>query len=265
MMATLNVDITTDTVNGGCNSVPPVFSTIQCDDVICGTAAFDGFTRDTDWYAFTNDSGGPCTITFAVAAEFAYLAGYIEWQAGFEGAGDCAFITGFVNPFLFAAGDCSEQSVTVTVGPGEHWFFVAPQFAGLINCGPGSRNNYRASLTADCCGNADCNENGVDDAQDIANGTSEDCFDYSAAAGTAGGANGIPDECECVADWNRDGIANSTDVSDFVNTYFADQVNGTTFGDVNCDGTSNSTDVSDFINVWFAAQAGQLPFAGCTI
>ena len=77
--------------------------------------------------------------------------------------------------------------------------------------------------------------------------------------------NGVPDECECVADWNRDGISNSTDVSDFINTFFADQTSGGLNGDVNCDGTSNSTDVSDFINIWFAAQAGQLPFAGCSI
>ncbi len=39
----------TDT-NGGCNSVPPVWNTIQCGDTICGTSWFDGSTRDTDWY-----------------------------------------------------------------------------------------------------------------------------------------------------------------------------------------------------------------------
>jgi len=112
----------------------------------------------------------------------------------------------------------------------------------------------------------DCNGNGIDDAEDIKAGTSKDCFDYSAASGTVGGANGVPDECECVADWNRDGTTNSTDVSDFINTFFADQTPpGATNGDVNCDGTSNSTDVSDFINTWFSAQAGQLPFAGCVL
>jgi hypothetical protein len=259
--------VPTDTFNGGCNSVPPVFSSINCGDVVCGTGAFDGFTRDTDWYSFTNDTGGDVTLTFTVASEFAFLFGYIEWLPGLEGSGDCANISGFVNPFGFPAGDCQPYSVTVTVGAGEHWFFVAPQFAGLIGCGAGNRNNYVATLTGDNCGGggADCNENGIDDAQDIANGTSDDCFDYAAAAGTRGGANGIPDECECVADWNRDGIANSTDVSDFINTFFADQTSGNVDGDVNCDGVSNSTDVSDFINIWFAAQAGQLPFAGCTI
>jgi hypothetical protein len=55
----------------------------------------------------------------------------------------------------------------------------------------------------------------------------------------------------CVADWNRDGTVNSTDVSDMINTWFEDQANGTLNADFNHDGTSNSTDVSDFINAWF--------------
>jgi len=259
-----------DTTNGGCNSVPPVFTNINCGDTFCGTGAFDGGFRDTDWYQFTNDTGSDITLTWTVAAEFDFLAGYIEWQPGFEGSGDCANITGFVNPFLFSAADCNGQSVTVTVGQGVHWFFVAPQFSAIINCGPGNRNNYSATLSSDGCpGGADCNQNGIDDAQDIKAGTSSDCFDYGAApidgVFVAGGANGIPDECECIADWDRNGVANSTDVSELINTYFYDQVHGTIYADVDCNGVSNSTDVSNFINVWFSAQAGQLPFAGCSL
>ncbi len=121
-------------------------------------------------------------------------------------------------------------------------------------------------ITLDCSTPfVDCNANGVDDAQDITAGTSRDCFSASAGPGTRGGPNGIPDECECLPDWNRDTVVNSTDVSDFVNTFFADQTSGTVNGDIDCNGVSNSTDVSDFINLWFAAQAGQLPFAGCAI
>jgi hypothetical protein len=121
------------------------------------------------------------------------------------------------------------------------------------------------SVTPVCTlgGGADCNQNGVDDVTDIANGTSRDC--YNSAKGAAGLPDGIPDECQCIADWNHDGTVNSTDVSDFINTYFADQVAGTAAGDINCDGVDNSTDVSDFINLWFSAQSGQLPYAGCSI
>jgi hypothetical protein len=43
-----------DVINGGCNSVPPVFGTAQCGDTICGigsTFLVAGVaTRDTDWY-----------------------------------------------------------------------------------------------------------------------------------------------------------------------------------------------------------------------
>jgi hypothetical protein len=63
----------------------------------------------------------------------------------------------------------------------------------------------------------------------------------------------------CPADWNHDGTVNSTDVSDFINDWFADQANGTLVTDFNHDGVSNSTDVSDFINGWFEAVGGGCP------
>ena len=47
----------------------------------------------------------------------------------------------------------------------------------------------------------DCNDNGVPDDQDIANGTSQDC-----------NGNTVPDECE--PDCNRNGIADSCDIAD---------------------------------------------------
>lgn len=59
----------------------------------------------------------------------------------------------------------------------------------------------------------------------------------------------------CPSDWNDDGVVNSTDVSDFINDWFVDQVDGTLVTDFNSDGVSNSTDVSDFINAWFESVA----------
>jgi hypothetical protein len=120
------------------------------------------------------------------------------------------------------------------------------------------------------CLDVDCNENGVCDSVDITLGSSSDCFDPTAPVNgggyyVRGNPDGIPDECQCVADWNRDGVVNSTDVSEFVNTYFDDQTNGTVNGDINCNGVSNSTDVSDFINIWFEVQAGLRPFSGCSL
>jgi len=71
-------------------------------------------------------------------------------------------------------------------------------------------------------------------------------------------ANGIPDECEgrCRCDFTLDGVVNSTDVSDFINGWFADQANGGLATDFDENGVVNSTDVSEFINVWFEESGG---------
>jgi len=62
----------------------------------------------------------------------------------------------------------------------------------------------------------------------------------------------------CAADINCDGVVNSTDVSDFINAWFEDQLNGTLIADWDDNGVVNSTDVSEFINRWFEDTA-----AGC--
>jgi hypothetical protein len=64
-----------DTYNGGCNSVPPVWTTIPCGatQTVCGT--YGGFSysglsyRDTDWYQITLAT--PATITWCVAGAHA--------------------------------------------------------------------------------------------------------------------------------------------------------------------------------------------------
>jgi glucose/arabinose dehydrogenase len=97
---------------------------------------------------------------------------------------------------------------------------------------------------------ADCNANGVPDNCDIDAGTSQDLD-----------ANGVPDECQkavCVADFDGNGLVNSTDVSEFINAWFADQAAGTTVTDFDRNGVVNSTDVSEFINAYFAAPPGCL-------
>ena len=62
----------------------------------------------------------------------------------------------------------------------------------------------------------------------------------------------------CSSDFNHDGTVNSTDVSDFINQWFRDQVEGTLLSDWDANGIVNSTDVSEFINSWFEDIA-----AGC--
>jgi hypothetical protein len=210
----------------------------------------------TAWFTFTA-SGAQADLSLCNPVTFVedtLLAVY---------SGSCGAFTEIACSDDAFGGDCGPsgfQSRLSVAGltPGQTYYIQAAgwdasQF-GLIQ------------LTLDC-GTlvVDCNANGVNDAQDIAAGTSRDCFNAAAAPGTAGGPDGVPDECECLADWDRNGVANSTDVSELINTFFADQAGGTTFADIDCNGVSNSTDVSEFINVFFAAQAGQLPFAGCAI
>lgn len=138
----------TDTVNGGCNSAPEVFSPIACGQSYCGTGAFDGASRDTDWYEIVLAS--PMTLTWSVEAEFDVVLGFVEMTV--PGSGNCADAVA-LNPFA-APGECNPASISVTVGAGTHWFFVAPDFTNIEACG----GEYTASLTCAapptgaCCG-----------------------------------------------------------------------------------------------------------------
>jgi hypothetical protein len=78
----------------------------------------------------------------------------------------------------------------------------------------------------------------------------------SSACGTATSAAAMLTLCP--ADVNCDRVANSTDVSDFINAWFDDQAAGTLVTDWDNNGVVNSTDVSAFINSWFEDTA-----AGC--
>jgi len=109
----------TDT-NGGCNSSPPIFTDINCGDVVCGTFWADGGTRDTDWYQLVLDK--TTTVTQTATAEISIVIGIIKTDP--PGSGDCDDLLG-ANPF--ATGDPLEQiSVEDTLGPGTYWLFVAP-------------------------------------------------------------------------------------------------------------------------------------------
>ncbi|MGH8016203.1 MAG: GEVED domain-containing protein, partial [Candidatus Zixiibacteriota bacterium] len=127
-----------DDTNGGCNSPVPIFRDITCGETVCGTGWFDGGLRDTDWYRLVLD--GFYEVTWTVQAEFEALIGPLEVLV--PGNIDCGNMTGFINPAGFTL-KCEEGSVTVTLGPGEHLFFVAPLFADIVAC-PG---DYWASLT----------------------------------------------------------------------------------------------------------------------
>lgn len=120
-----------DTVNGGCNSTPPVFGTVAMNQIICGTGAFDGSTRDTDWYDY-NHAGGQLTIT--CRAEFPVQINLLT--------NVCPPTTITFN----LAPACTDALINTVQPAGAYRIFVGPQFATAFACNSGS-NDYRLALT----------------------------------------------------------------------------------------------------------------------
>lgn len=60
----------------------------------------------------------------------------------------------------------------------------------------------------------------------------------------------------CRADWNLDGVINSTDISAFLTSWLASLQNGDLAADYNNDGQVNSTDISAFLTGWLQAISG---------
>ncbi|MFH1109898.1 MAG: S8 family serine peptidase, partial [Planctomycetota bacterium] len=139
-----NCGMPSDTVNGGCNSTPSVFTPILCGDTFCGTGAYNGTNRDTDWYKLV--LGVPATVTWTVTAEFQALVGIVETG----GVDTCEGITGF--RVYTVLPPCTTGSVIDFLPAGTWYLFVAPDFAALVTCGA----EYNAALTCGpppVCGN----------------------------------------------------------------------------------------------------------------
>ena len=163
-----NCGLPVDVVNGGCNSDPPVFSSISCGQTVCGTSAFDGATRDTDWWEITIAT--PQVITWTVTAEFDVLTFILA-------ADPCpaAIISD-----AGLAGPCETVSITSEcLDAGTYVLFVAPQFTNIFACSEGLK--YFGTVTCVDCAPPEGPEN--DDCVDrlpIFNG--ETAFDTSNAS-----------------------------------------------------------------------------------
>lgn len=121
-----------NTVNGGCNSDPQIFGMIDCNTEVCGTVAYDGTTRDTDWYEFT--VGEQTFATWCVRAEFPFEVFILDNSC--DPVGQLAFGSG-----NFGETVC----INAELAPGTYRVFVAPQFtAPIISCE--KLNQYQGSL-----------------------------------------------------------------------------------------------------------------------
>ena len=120
-----------DNYNGGCNSSPPVFQSINCGDVVCGTAGtFISATglqsRDTDWYELVLDE--PMTVTWKAIAEFPVLLHIID-----AASGDCS---DYFSLGSATAGACEPVSVTqYCLPPGTYWLWIGTSTFACVPCG----------------------------------------------------------------------------------------------------------------------------------
>ncbi|NNM27054.1 MAG: hypothetical protein HKO59_13900, partial [Phycisphaerales bacterium] len=140
--------------NGGCNVVPPAFQPVPCGATICGTSQAGESgpgLRDTDWYQV--ELLGPGRIITRGLSQFPHGQGLIEYEPGFEGSGDCAHVTGFVNPV--ALGDPCLDSVVATdcLPAGTYFVFMSQQGFEDNLCGFGT-NDY--TLEVQCVPCAPC-------------------------------------------------------------------------------------------------------------
>jgi hypothetical protein len=150
-----NCGLPTDTVNGGCNSTPNVLTSVECGDVICGSGAFDGSLRDTDWYELTVAAESEVTLTVETGGQ-SYVWGLIS-DANGAPSNSCA-TAAQIAPL--ALGSCA--SVTVCLPPGTYWWFVGPDFSAVHACGDPT-GNYVAEWTctpSECPSGACCFSDG---------------------------------------------------------------------------------------------------------
>jgi hypothetical protein len=132
-----NCGLPTDTVNGGCNSVPEVFTPISPGESYCGTAEWNVSVpnfRDTDWYEYVPAADE--TVVWRADAGFPAVLFVIDGSAG------CGGLVIMASDLTTGCGDVGEIQIDLTAG-NTYWFFVAPDFGGPpAACGA----EYTASL-----------------------------------------------------------------------------------------------------------------------
>jgi hypothetical protein len=256
-----------DAVNGGCNSSPAMFGTVQCGVPLFGSTAWDPSIglRDTDWYLFELTSDD--TVTITVRSEAVTIFGFVGDAVGpipYSDPSWCNFITQ-VNPYIVGTDDCGDNVLSTFLTAGTYVVFVSTLFAdNPVLCG--FRNDYVLTVeTSSCQGAVDCNGNGIPDSVEIAADPALDCYNPAVIQNpnVIGGPDGALDSCQCQGNFNRDGAVNSTDISAMLAGWLDAVNNGNTNADINCSGSTNSTDISAFLTIWLAQVQGDDPNDGC--
>ncbi len=136
----LCADGSVDSFNGGCNSTPNVFGTIDCGQSVCGTygtflSPGGANFRDTDWYHFTLPQAA--TVTWSAVGEARTRVFILQ--------GTCPASS----LSTIAADACTPATVTIpNLAAGTYSAWVGTDVFTGIPCG----SRYRATLTiTPCC------------------------------------------------------------------------------------------------------------------
>jgi hypothetical protein len=160
-----------DTFNGGCDSSPPVFSSLTLGDTVCGTsgAFLEGLelAGDFDWYRV--NAPVALELKWSAVAEFRPIIGIFDASAGCPG----------VQITAAAAFECNEVTVTANVSPGNYWVVIGPLSPTDSAACPAE---YTATVEQVIPCPGDTNDDGAVDIDDIVNVI----LDF----GTDGSANG---------------------------------------------------------------------------
>jgi hypothetical protein len=124
-----------DAFNGGCNSIPEVFSVLpnNCSQFICGKSGLynSESSRDTDWYQFTTTDSTEVYLDFI--AEFDTQLGIID---GTSGCPVSVFHTVITVPLGV------RDTLSCVVGPGTWWIWVGSSSFSGCPCGSDYQMNF---------------------------------------------------------------------------------------------------------------------------
>ncbi len=140
-------------LNGGCSMPVPAFTPVALGQTVHGIAWASSGTRDTDWYQL--QLAGQTEVTLSIESEFPFVLGFAQTVPG--GSGDCDDHTGTVSPAEIGEA-CTGTSLTVTLGPGTWWPYVAPVGFDGLPCTAGvlAGNDYVLSVTSGASCPWDC-------------------------------------------------------------------------------------------------------------
>jgi hypothetical protein len=113
-----------------------VFQPIVCGQTVCGTSSTylssaGSNTRDTDWYAFRVEQGGP--VSWCVTPEFSARLFILAGECPSTSLGSLVVLANTTN------------CLTLTLAPGDYYAFVATDAFSGVGCSSGA-NSYRATL-----------------------------------------------------------------------------------------------------------------------